>query len=304
MKVVVFGCQQIAVDFIRFIKGLNNITLSLIVTYELPLDKTYGYESVIDEFSSSNTEVLNPRRISPELVTKIKEINPDVIFSIYYRKILPQSLLKIPPLGCINIHPGLLPKYRGPVPTAWAIQNGEKEFGITLHYMDKGIDTGKIIIQEKYNIKDEETGYELYTRAMKLGMQLLKNNFNKIINEEIVPVVQKGFGSYYGKKNGKYLIDWQQPAENIRNLIRVHAEPFNPAETLLFNRYIFINKTKVIYDEKYPEQGVGMIIDIVDKNKLIISCAEGCLLLEDFKIVPELTDKDKEIYFKIGNKLG
>jgi methionyl-tRNA formyltransferase len=303
MKVVVFGCQQIAVDFIRFIIDRDNVTLSLIVTYELPLDKTYGYESVIDEFSSSEIKVLNPRRVNSELVEEIRGIQPDIIFSIYYRQILPQSLLEIPTLGCINIHPGLLPKYRGPIPTAWAIQNGEKEFGITLHYMDKGIDTGEIIIQEKYNIIHDETGYELYTRAMKLGTQLLKNNFEKFINGNTESVVQKGRGSYYGKKNGKYLIDWQLPAEDIRNMIRVHAEPFNPAEALLFNRYIFINKSKVVYDEKYPEQGVGKIVDIVDGNKLVISCAEGCLLLEDFKIVPELTDEEKEIYFKIGNKL-
>ena len=132
MKVVVFGCQQIAVDFIAFLKS-KNVTISLIVTYELPLDKTYGYESVLDKFSSDKIELINPKRVDGDLISKIKSISPDIIFSIYYRKILPNSILKIPRLGCINIHPSLLPKYRGPIPTAWAIERGEKTFGITIH---------------------------------------------------------------------------------------------------------------------------------------------------------------------------
>lgn len=304
MKIVIFGCQQIAVDFIRYISSLKGITISLIVTYELPLDETYGYDSVIKEFSGSNIEIINPKRVNSELVTKIEAIKPDIIFSVYYRHILPKSLLKIPRLGCINIHPGLLPKYRGPVPTAWTIQNGEKEFGITIHLMDQGIDTGPILIQEKYSINNEETGYELYTRAMVLGFQLLKDNFNNIISGKIQPIAQKGIGSYYGKKNGKYFIDWKNTAEKINNMIRVHAEPFNPAETILFNRYILINKAKVIYDEKIPAQGGGRILEIQDGNKILVSCAEGCLLLVDFKIVPELKDNEKHIYLKIGNKLG
>ena len=157
MKVVIFGCQQIAVDFISFLKN-NNVSIPLIITYELPLDKTYGYESVIEKFSNGETEVLNPKSVNINIINKVKSINPDIIFSIYYRKILPKSLLKIPRLGCINIHPSLLPKYRGPIPTAWAIENGESEFGITIHYMDEGIDTGDILVQKEYQILENETG--------------------------------------------------------------------------------------------------------------------------------------------------
>lgn len=302
MKVVIFGCQQIAVDFISFLKN-NNVSISLIITYELPLDKTYGYESVVEKFSNEETEVLNPKSVDINIINKVKSINPDIIFSIYYRKILPNSLLKIPKLGCINIHPSLLPKYRGPIPTAWAIENGETEFGITIHYMDKGIDTGDILVQEKYSIGDNETGYELYTRAMKLGSDLLKENFEKIIKNKIRSVPQKGISSYFGKKNGKYTIDWKNTANNINNKIRVHSKPFNSAETLLFNRYILIDKATIIQDEKYTSQGCGKIVDIVNE-KLVISCAQGCLQLDDFTIVPKLTKEEKKIYFKIGNKLG
>jgi methionyl-tRNA formyltransferase len=139
---------------------------------------------------------------------------------------------------------------------------------------------------------------------MKLGYELLVKNFRKIINEEIKPKPQLGIGSYYGKKRSKHTISWQQSAEKINNKIRVHAKPYNPAEAVLFNRYIFINKAKVVFSDKYPAQGCGRIVDIKDGNKLIISCASGCLMLEDFSIFPELTEEDEKIYFKIGNKLN
>ena len=92
-------------------------------------------------------------------------------------------------------------------------------------------------------------------------------------------------------------------AQNINNKIRVHSKPFNSAETLLFNRYILIDKATIIEDEKYSSQGCGKIVDIVN-DKLIISCAQGCLQLDDFTIVPGLTKEEKKIYFKIGNRLG
>ena len=185
--------------------------------------------------------------------------------------------------------------YRGPVPTAWIIENGEKHFGITIHLMDDGIDTGDILVQEKYLILDDETGFELYTRGMKLGYELLVSNFKAIINEEIKPKPQVGSGSYYGK-NGKYKISWQESAEKINNKIRVHAKPYNPAETSLFNRYIFINKAKVVNNDKYPSQGCGKIVDIIDENKLVISCAVGCLILEDYEIIPKLKKEEKNIF--------
>ena len=143
------------------------------------------------------------------MVRQLIDISPDLILSIYYRKILPKALIDLPRLGCINIHPSALPFYRGPVPTAWAIENGEEEFGITLHLMDLGIDTGDILAQEIYGIGEDETGYELYTRAMDLGYQMFRKNFDNIINETTIPVPQVGIGSYYGKKTGRSWIDWK-----------------------------------------------------------------------------------------------
>jgi len=303
-KVVIFGCQQIAVDFINFLHKIENVEIPLIVTYELPLDKTYGYESVMEEGKKMGLNVKNPNRVTDKIIAEVESIKPDIIFSVYYRKIFPNRLLSIPRLGSINIHPSLLPEYRGPVPTAWTIQNGEKFFGLTIHKMDQGIDTGEIYVQQKFAIDEDETGYELYTRGMTLGAKMLAENFSKLINNEIVPTKQEGIGSYYGKKRGRYIINWQQRAEDIRNMIRVHAKPYNPAETLLLNRYLIINKAKALYDDKYIPQGPGKIVDVLDGDRLVVSCSDGCLILEDYEIFPVLNEIDRPLYLKKGNTFG
>jgi len=301
-KIVVFCCQQIGVDFIDYLMTRQDVELSLIITYELLMDKTYGYKSVLEEATKRGLKVVNPKRITESLISEIIGINPDVIFSVYYRKIFPKRIIGIPKLGCINIHPGLLPEYRGTVPTAWAITNGETSFGITIHYMDQGIDTGDVLVQETYNILNDETGFDLYTRGMLLGAEMLRKHFSKIINKEITPYKQSGLGSYYGKKNGKFTIDWQNKAEFIRNMIRVHAKPYNPAEALLLNRYVLINKASIIRDDKYILQGAGKIVDILEGNKLLVSCVDGFLRLDDYEIVPQLNKIEEEVYLRIGNK--
>ena len=136
---------------------------------------------------------------------------------------------------------------------------------------------------------------------MALGAKLLAENFSKLINGEITPKKQVGIGSYYGKKRGRHMINWQQKTEDIRNTIRVHAKPYNPAETLLLNRYLIINKAKAIYDEKYTPQGPGKIVDVLEGDRLVVSCSDGCLLLEDYEIFPLLNDADKPLYLKKGN---
>ena len=301
MKAVVFGCQQIAVDFIEYLHLRPDVELPLVITYDLPLDKTYGYDSVLNYCVESKVEVTTSNQRSGSIINKINAIDPDIIFSIYYRKILPIDILNIPRLGCINIHPSLLPEYRGPVPTAWAILNGEIETGITIHLMDKSIDTGKILVQKKFPILEDETGFELYTRTMKIGLEQLISNFDEIVNKEITPQQQLGTGSYFGKLPSKYRIDWKSRHKDIVNHIRVHSKPYNPAETIMFNRYFIINKAKSVIPDGYIAQVPGRVIDVLSNGDLIVSCADGCVLIYDYEIAPRLSEIEKNIYLKIGN---
>lgn len=303
-KIVLFGCQQIAVDFISYLRTLQDVELSLVLTYELPLDKTYGYQSVVDICRDNNIDFISSTSIPPRAEETIRDVGPDLIMSVYYRRIIPESIFSLARRGAFNIHPSLLPYYRGPVPTMWAIENGEKEFGITIHKIDKGIDTGSIAYQEKYPILDDDTGYSLYVRAMELGASMLARNFTNLINGQVELRRQQGIGSYYGKYKGKGIINWAQPAERIRDFIRARAKPFNPAQSPLLNSYVFVNRASAIRSEDYPAQPPGRILEVQQDGAIIVSCAEGCLRLDDYAIYPTLDKSAREIYLRKGVMFG
>tara|TARA_B100001059_G_C17836051_1_gene588179 strand:+ start:3853 stop:4773 length:921 start_codon:yes stop_codon:yes gene_type:complete len=299
-KIVIFGCQGIAIDIIRFLNRRNDIELSLVVTYEIIADLIRGQRSVIEFSKKLKLKTLNPKKIDNELIEIIKKIKPDLIISCYYRKIFPKNLIKLPKQGIINIHPSLLPEFRGPVPTAWAIYNDKKETGVTIHNVDGGIDTGDVLVQSKIRIRNNETGYQLYRRAMKEGYNLFRRNFNKILNSKIKPKPQKSGGSYYGKLNISSRIDWKSNAITIKNLIRIYAQPFLPAVTRIENKYLFINKCSVYKNKKLIVQAPGKIIKIYNLKKILVSCSDGAVIIEDFHFYPPLNKIEEKYLLRVG----
>ena len=141
-------------------------------------------------------------------IQQIQQLQPNLIVNAFCANILPHRLIEIPPLGAINIHPGQLPKYRGRFPVPWHILNGEKEFSITIHYINEKIDAGDILVQENYPINPEETGRQLNERAIRLGSQLFIKHFKDIQSKNIKSYPQVGYGSYYNKIPHWYEVDW------------------------------------------------------------------------------------------------
>lgn len=299
-KVIIFGCQAIAIDILRYLEKLNNVSILKIYTYEVLSDISRGQESIFKAANDLKVSISSPNRITSKILDEIRESCPDIIISAYYRKIFPKELIDIPNLGVINIHPSLLPEYRGPVPTAWAILNGEKEFGITIHKVDSGIDTGDILVQQKYKINDNETGHDLYLRAMDLGAKLFIKNFNKIIQKKITPKKQKKGGSYYGKLKNRVLINWKDSAVNIKNQVRVRARPYNPIETILENKYFFINKVTISKDARTEVQVPGKILEVLKDNTFKVSCADGAVHIKEYDVYPPFTKLEKKIYLSVG----
>ena len=304
IKCVIFGCEQLTVDFMRFLKKQKDVELTLVVTCEFLEDRLYGYESIIQEGEKLKIPVINCKSITESLVKKVVSLQPDIIFSLFYRRILPPAIIKLPPLGCINVHPGKLPQYRGFSPAVRALLNGQKTFGITIHQMDQGLDTGDILTQKEFPIDADETGFEIHLRSMGLCLKLLKENFHKIINKEIIPRKQNGRGSYYGAMSSSRLIDWQQKGTRIRNLVRVNAKPYRSMHTFMLNKYFFINKAAVVNGKRRPEQLPGKIVDVLKNDRLVVSCADGYLMLEDYEAVPKFTKSEKSIYLNVGNFFG
>lgn len=198
--------------------------------------------SPVKEFAlEKNIEVLQPTKVrnNPEFIEKIKKINPDVICVVAYGKILPQELLEIPKLGCINVHGSLLPKYRGAAPIQWAVINGETSTGITTMYMDVGMDTGDMILKEETEIGENETTGELWDRLSVIGGDLLVKTL-KLIEAGKAPREKQGeeftLAPMLNKEMAK--IDWEnKTAAEIKNLVR----GLNP----IMGAYSYINDKKI-----------------------------------------------------------
>ena len=301
-KVIIFGCQEIAVNIINFLRKKKEIEISLVVTYDLPLDITYDYKIVSDFCKKNKIKYIKFSRFNDDLINQITKINPDLIITCYFRKIIPKKLINLTK-SIINLHPSFLPYYRGPVPTAWAILNNEKYSGFTIHEIDSGIDTGKIIKRKQIPISNNDTGYTLYKKGMNLGYKMFKESFDIIISKKYKPIIQKEFGSYFGKLEVEQFINWQYTTSHILNLIRVYSYPYNTAKSKIFNKYLLIDKAEIYRDKKIFAQRPGKIEKIVNGKYPVISCSDGLIVLKKFIFVKPLNKIEKKIYLKVGNIL-
>lgn len=181
------------------------------------------YSPVKEYALSQNLTVYQPEKITNnnEFKDLIRSLEPDIACVVAYGKILPKSFLKIPRLGCINVHGSLLPKYRGAAPIQWAVLNGDKVTGITTMYMDEKMDTGDMILKEEVEIGDDETTGELWDRLKVIGADLLVETL-KQIEDGTAPREKQGddfsIAPMLDKEMSK--IDWTKKASEIKNLIR------------------------------------------------------------------------------------
>ncbi len=159
---------------------------------------------------------------SPEGVAALRQTKPDMIVTAAFGQILSREILSIPPLGCLNVHASLLPRYRGAAPVQWAIMNGETNSGVTIMYMNEGLDTGDMISTVAVPIDEAMTGGQLYEALAKEGAKLLVQTLDELKAGKARRTPQdEAQASYYpplSKELGR--IDWNKPAREIRNLIR------------------------------------------------------------------------------------
>jgi methionyl-tRNA formyltransferase len=135
--------------------------------------------------AASRFEVANIN--SPVNVTRLRTISPDVIFVVAFQQLLKPAVIAVPRLGCINVHPSLLPQYRGPAPYYWAQRNRERVTGVTIHYVDEGIDTGDIITQEAFEIETNDNDRSLRKKSAVIGARLILETARRLAAGETLP---------------------------------------------------------------------------------------------------------------------
>ncbi len=186
-------------------------------------------------------KIFQPEKITnnKEFKDEIKNLKPDLVCVVSYGVILPKSFLKIPKFGCINVHPSMLPKYRGPAPIQWSILNGDKTTGVTIMYLNEQMDAGDIIMQEEVEIDDYETTGELWNRLSTIGAKLLIKSVRKIEDGTVSRTKQSEeftIAPMLNKEMSK--IDWNlKTSIEIKNLVR----GLNP----IMGTYSFLNGKKV-----------------------------------------------------------
>ncbi len=197
--------------------------------------------------SELGLKVAQPERInSPDGLDILGNAAPDAIVVASYGQLLRKAVFSLPPLGTINIHASLLPRYRGAAPINWAIINGEQETGITTFFIDKGMDTGKVIMKEPLAIGKDETAGELHDRLATLGAKVIIETLNVIEDKILVPIVQNegeaSLAPKFCREDGK--IDWTQTALEIHDRVR-GMNPYPGAFTLLGKETVKVHRTVV-----------------------------------------------------------
>ena len=258
----------------------ENVNVVLVVTKK---DAEVGRKKVLTPSPvkkwalEHNIPVLTPDSLKKEYQS-ILDYNPDLIVTCAYGKILPKEILLYPKYKCVNIHASLLPKYRGSAPIQWAILNGEKETGITLMYMDEGMDTGDIIDIVKCSIDDTDNVGTLHDKLSNLGREILLKNLKDIATNNTKPIKQDNDKASYAPMIERCMeeLDFNERCENIYNKIRAFS-PWPLTKTSINGEEVKVVKA---HFEK-TKSNVNKLY--VTKNSLGIGCLDGIIYLDIIK---------------------
>lgn len=214
-----------------------------VVTHRDDPAETLWFGSVAELAGAHGIPVQTPEDPNvPAFVEEVRRLRPDLLFSFYYRRLLSPAILAVPPLGAINLHGSLLPKYRGRAPVNWVLVRGETTSGVTLHYMDARADHGDIIAQRAVPITIEDTALTLSRKLTAAARSLLAETYPRIVAGKAPRIPQDdGAATTFGRRtpaDGR--IDWSRSAWQIYNLIRAVTRPFPGAFTFWGARKLFL----------------------------------------------------------------
>ena len=232
-------------------------------------------DNTLKDFADQyNIDYLCPVQInSPEFLEQAKIYQCDLFVSMSFNQIFRNEIMNLPPLGTINCHAGKLPFYRGRNILNWALINDEKEFGITVHFIDEGIDTGDIILQRTYPISDEDTYETLLNLAYVECATILYDAIKLFQTDEVQALKQESIhpvGLYCGRRcMGDEIINWQQSSRDLYNFIRSICSPGPRATTSLNGVSVTINRSIFIKNAPIYKGKPGQILAKTDQGYLV-----------------------------------
>jgi len=278
MKAVVLAYHNIGCVGIRALLA-NGFHVEAVFTHKDAPGENIWFESVAELAASNGIPVFAPEDINhPIWIERIRSLKPDILFSFYYRNMVTKEILDIPPKGCLNLHGSLLPRYRGRCPINWVLINGEKETGVTLHYMTPRPDDGDIVAQKAFAISYDDTARTLHEKAAKATEALLEEIL-PLLKEDKAPRVPQDHSkaTYFGGRRPEHgEIDWYKSAESVRNLVRAVTHPYPGAFSFMRERKCHFWKVSIARVENQEAQPGTVILT----DPLTISCGEDAITVD------------------------
>ncbi|NLK73810.1 MAG: methionyl-tRNA formyltransferase [Clostridiales bacterium] len=285
MKVLFMGTPDFAVSTLDKLIQSHHEIIGVVTQPDKPKGRGNNLSAppVKELALKHNLTIYQPVKVrDKEFVDKVRQLDPDVIVVAAFGQILPKDLLDIPQYGCINVHASLLPKYRGAAPIQYSIIDGEDKTGITIMYMDEGLDTGDIILQEELEIASDETGGSLFDKMAVLGANLLLKALVQLENGTSKRIPQDDSKATYVKMIKKEMghIDFAKPAVEIERLIR-GLNPWPSAYTHYEGKSLKIWSAEVVSTDIKAEPG-----DVIEirKDAFIVMTGEGALAVKELQL--------------------
>ncbi|HEX5436194.1 MAG TPA: methionyl-tRNA formyltransferase [Gemmatimonadaceae bacterium] len=297
LRVVLFGDGAWAARSLeRLVR--EGVDVAGVVERAHPSDAMLG-----DVADALGIPVLRPRDAhASAFVREIAGLAPDLALSISYNQILRRPLLDVPPLGFVNVHAGMLPRYRGRNVINWAILNGEREIGLTAHQVDDGIDTGDILVQRSLPIGWTDTYGDVLARVIDAIPDLVMDTVMRIARGAARPRPQMEAGTYFGgREEGDEWLDWSDTSRHLHNMIRAISRPGPGARTMLGQHEVII--WRAYYDPSWPSYRAtpGQVVGRQTDGSAVVKSGDSTI------VVHEVQQEDGVCgtpCWRIGTRLG
>ena len=276
-KAVVFAYHDIGCAGIEALLSAGYDIAAVFTHADDPKENNF-YGSVAQLCARNGIPVHAPEDANhPLWIERIAKLNPEYIFSFYYRNLLSEPLLATARKGAFNLHGSLLPKYRGRAPANWVLVNGETETGVTLHRMVKRADAGAILAQQKVTIERSDTGLSLHAKLREAATALLRDALPQLAQGKLSETAQdESKATYFGRRtaaDGK--LDWKQPAEQLFNLVRAVTQPYPGAFCAVGEHKLIVWQADVVKGNEGLAPG-----RVISVNPLRIACGEDSLVVK------------------------
>jgi methionyl-tRNA formyltransferase len=283
LRIVFFGTPDFAVPSLKALLDSGGEVVAVVTQPDRVKGRGHRLsQSPVKELAILNgIMVMQPAGIKgPAFLEELAALKPEAITVVAYGKIIPPPVLRLPPMGCINVHASLLPRYRGAAPIQWAIINGETKTGVTTMLMDEGLDTGDVLLTAETEIRAGDNALTLGKRLSEMGASLLQETLNGLKGGGLKPRPQSGEPSFappLKKDDGK--IDWSLPAANIFDLIR-GTFPWPGAYGFLEGRRVMLLRARVFDSERTGAPGR---IEEIGSEEVRVSTGKGILSIMEVK---------------------